>query len=226
MQVRGDHRVWITANAVGVSLGITISLTVFMAIASESPVALAWATWGIAGACVAAAQTHALPLARLHRARWLLGGALAPMFGIPVGIGLGFYAIVALPWSGMVQLHPALSDVVTACFGAIPGGLAGLCTGFTVGAFQAPAIPAGTGLRNSWVLSNSAAWFAAGALFGGLVMISGVAFPLSPTIIMDWIAWLVSLAVFGALSGGIGAVISQSQYLWILRLEESVSRDQ
>jgi hypothetical protein len=200
---------------------MTISFTLFVGLPFESSTALAYAGWAISGVCVAAAQMFPLPLARSHPARWLLAGTIAAAVGIPAGIALGFIAVMAFPdWAtGPSSIVPrALIDLA---IGVVPGAIAGGCTGFILGVAQAPAIPANTRLRTSWILSNCAAWLTGGAVFGGLVLLSGASFPLSPATFAEWSVWLVSISLFGALSGGLAGLISLSEYSKLMLLKAS-----
>ena len=198
---------WVIANAVGLSIGMTISLTASLARPSD---ALTYAAWAASGICVAIAQMVGLPFARSHPARWLLAGAVAPSIGIPIGIGLGLVVIMALPYwvAGPDAIVPR--PVLEVLIGALPGGIAGLSAGFVLGAFQAPAIPPGARHRTKWVLANSGAWLAAGGLFGALLLLSGSSFPLSPATITEWFVWLLSILAFGAIAGALAGAITLS----------------
>lgn len=218
---RLGERVWPTANAVGLSAGMPISLAAFLAGFSTPSPLFSFGLWVVAGSCVAAAQVVALPLARAQLTRWILGSSLAPVFGSPIGLALGLRVTLDAPIWGLAESSFPFRDVFGVLVGAIPGALAGISAGFLLGVVQAPAIPAYVGLRARWVLMSSIGWCAGGALFGGLVIVSGISLPLSQANLFDWLRWIIAVALFGFLAGGLIGAISRSQYSRLVQIRPS-----
>ena len=226
MEERNRLRKWVIANAIGLAIGMTIAYTAFVVLAFDPTYALQYAAWATAGLSVAAAQIAALPLARSHPTRWSLAGIAAAAIGLPFGIAAGVVGVFNFPHWLVGSNTPISQAFISALFGLVPGGTAGLCAGSVLGAIQAPAIPASLNLRTSWVLSSAKAWLAAGALFGALVSLSGVYLPVDRPTIVDWVIWLSSLFLIGALSGAVAGLIMRAPSAKVLRVQPLANASQ